>query len=64
MVFLSFGIYLLTKLNWQTTYSADGYGFHRNDGGQYYWGPNDSGFTSTVTATVQTARPEIESREL
>ncbi|KAF3940304.1 hypothetical protein ABW19_dt0200512 [Dactylella cylindrospora] len=62
-VFIVFAIYLLSKLNWQTTYTGQGQGWQQHSDGYYYWGMPQDSYT-TVQATVKTNIPEVEGREL
>ncbi|KAK6530813.1 hypothetical protein TWF281_007650 [Arthrobotrys megalospora] len=57
-------VYLLTKLPWQTSFTADGQGWQRHSDGYYYWGKPEGSYTTTVEATVKTPIPEVEGREL
>ncbi|KAF3107951.1 hypothetical protein TWF569_005551 [Orbilia oligospora] len=57
-------VYLLTKLPWQTSFTADGQGWQRHSDGYYYWGQPQDSYTRTAEATVRTEIPEIEARDL
>ncbi|RVD83833.1 uncharacterized protein DFL_005607 [Arthrobotrys flagrans] len=57
-------IYFLTKLPWETSFTADGQGWQRHSDGYYYWGQPQDSYTRTAQATVRTEIPEIEGREL
>ncbi|KAK6355830.1 hypothetical protein TWF718_000211 [Orbilia javanica] len=57
-------VYFLTKLPWQTSFTANGQSWQRHSDGYYYWGQPQDSYTRTAQATVRTEIPEIEAREL
>lgn len=59
VLFILFIIYLLTRLDWQTTYTGSGQGWQKHSDGYYYWGRPEGAYPAeTVTASV--VRPEID----
>ncbi|KAK6500299.1 hypothetical protein TWF481_010643 [Arthrobotrys musiformis] len=56
-----FLVYVLAKMPWKTSFTANGQSWQRHSDGYYYWGQPEGSYTRTAQATVI---PEIESRDL